>query len=330
MLEIKDYGPYIGDNNYIQDLNETIRPYINQRRCDGDMTSSDGVKLHYVVCKADNEIAAITIFHGKGEFFEKLEELVYTFLKHGYSVFFLEQRGFARSDRLTDKSDMIHVNSYDEYVSDQWEFFWKVVMKQAKSDIKFMYAHSMGGLVGARFMEVHPQCYRAAVLSSPMLALKYNIPEFLVAGLTNLAHWFHKGDRFATGQHGYAPYQYNPLLMQSKPRYEEMYKLREENHPFQTAGVSFDWIRASRICTNEMFDEAEKVCVPVLLCQALKDETVDNLAQHAFCSLARDVMMVQFQEAGHEIYAANEEERNLYFDWLLSFYEDNYRKLKKG
>lgn len=262
MLEIREHGPYIGEEDYLEKLDSEIRPYLNARRTDGDFKSFDGLNLHYIIARADEEKAAITIFHGKGEFFEKLEELVYVFVKNGFTVFFLEQRGFGRSDRLTAEHDKIHVNSFDDYVRDHWDFFWKVVMKEAKSDIKFMYAHSMGGLVGARFLEVHPQCYRAAVLSSPMLALYYNVPEFLVSSLCGLNHLLKRDDKFASGQHGYQPYKHNPKVMVSKARFEGMFNLREQNREFQTTGVTYGWIRSSRICTNDVFMDAEKACVP--------------------------------------------------------------------
>jgi len=329
LLEIRDHGPYIGEEDYIEKLDSEIRPYINARRTDGDFESFDGLNLHYVIARADEEKAVVTIFHGKGEFFEKLEELVYVFIKNGFSVFFLEQRGFGRSARLTGEIDKIHVESFDDYVRDQWDFFWKVVMKESHSDIRFMYAHSMGGLIGARFLEVHPQCYRAAVLSSPMLSLYYNAPEFLVSGLCGINHLLHRDDRFASGQHGYRPYIHNPNVMASKARFEAMFKLREENPAFQTTGVTYGWIRTSRIMTDDVFMDAEKACVPILICQAIKDDTVDNMAMHGFCGMVPDGMMVQFPESGHEIYAANYEERSLYFDWLLSYYEYNLSKFKR-
>lgn len=329
MLEIKNYGPYIGEADYHERLNSEVRPYLKARREDGDMISYDGGNLHYVYVKADEEKAAVTVFHGKGEFFEKLEELVYVMVKNGFSVFMLEQRGFGRSMRLTEDKDKIHVDSFDDYVRDQWDFFWQVVMKKAKSDVKLMFAHSMGGMVGARFLEVHPQCYRAAILSSPMIGLHVKQPEFVVSALTGLAHLFKNDEKFAPGQHGYQPYQWNQKVMKSKARFDEMFTLREENEEFQTTGVSYGWIRESRFMTNDILNNAEKACVPILLCQAMQDETVSNEMQHVFASFAPNVMMVQFPEAGHEIYAAGDDERGMFFDWIISFYNEVLEGLRR-
>ena len=319
------YGPYFGEDDYKEKAETVIRPYIKERRKDGYFKAADGVKLHYVVLKSDDNRGSITVFHGKGEFFEKTEELMYELCRHGYNIFFLEMRGFGKSDRLSDDPEMVHVDSFDDYVSDQWEFFWKVVNKESDSKNRFIFSHSMGGLVASRFLEIHPQCYQAAVISSPMYAMKSGIPEWMVKFLAFTSHLFHRDKAFAPGQHDYVPFVFHPDKDGSRARFDAMLKYRAENDCFKTGGVSYGWVRTARIFSNKVLYDLESVSVPVLMCQAGRDETVDNEAELGFAGYMKDVLIVQFPESGHEIYLTTDKERMLYFDWILNFYEKNLR-----
>ena len=52
------------------------------------------------------------------EFAEKYNEVAYRFLQEGYSVYVPEHRGHGYSGREVDDPELVHVQSYDRYVTD--------------------------------------------------------------------------------------------------------------------------------------------------------------------------------------------------------------------
>ena len=73
MSEIRNHGPYIGEDDFKKELKSTVRPYIYKYMTEGYMDTYDNRKLHYLFFIAPDEKASINLIHGKGEYFEKYE-----------------------------------------------------------------------------------------------------------------------------------------------------------------------------------------------------------------------------------------------------------------
>ena len=48
-----------------------------------------------------------------------------------------------------------------------------------------------------------------------------------------------------------------------------------------------------------------------------------------FAGYSKDTLIVQFPRSGHEIYASDDEERALFYDWILSFFDETYEEIKR-
>lgn len=163
--------------------------------------TKDGKRLYYEKFINENEHAVVVISHGFCEFAEKFEEVIYYFLCKGYSVYIPEHRGHGKSDRDVDDLSKVYVKSFDEYVSDFAGFVNDIVKKETEKDKKIiLYAHSMGGAIGALVLEKYPHLFDCAILTSPMLKMRYNgMPELLVkflkayaalvSGWKEIRHW---------------------------------------------------------------------------------------------------------------------------------------------
>ncbi|MBR4745535.1 MAG: alpha/beta hydrolase, partial [Clostridia bacterium] len=66
---------------------------------------------------------------------------------------FYEQRGHGFSQGKGKEPDVVHVDSYREYVEDLKAFMDHVVNPQTEGLKHILYAHSMGGAVSALFLE---------------------------------------------------------------------------------------------------------------------------------------------------------------------------------
>ena len=73
----------------------------------------------------------MVILHGMSEFTCKHYELAYYLLQQGYNVFLYDQRGHGRSQRLTDRIDLIHVERFSDFVEDLDLFVNNIVLPAA-------------------------------------------------------------------------------------------------------------------------------------------------------------------------------------------------------
>lgn len=102
---------------------------------------------------------AIVISHGFCEFAEKYKEVIYYFLKNGYSVYVPEHRGHGYSDRIVVDGEKVHIEDYEQYVQDLHCFVKNVVELTEKR--KILFCHSMGGAIGVRYLEEFPLTFDA-------------------------------------------------------------------------------------------------------------------------------------------------------------------------
>lgn len=105
---------------------------------------------------------ALVFVHGFCEFFGKYHELFYDFYHAGYAVFFYEQRGFGKSLREVSDKDAVYVGNFAEYVEDLKLFTDEVSKMMGKKLDLMLFAHSMGGCVGALYLEKYPETFKSS------------------------------------------------------------------------------------------------------------------------------------------------------------------------
>lgn len=176
------------------------------------------------------------------------------FTKWDIRFFLLEHRGHGFSQRYVQDPDRVYVKSYQEYVSDLKAFLDQVVRKEMRSRNMFLFAHSMGGAIGALFLEEYPSYFKKAVLSSPMMQMNFGkIPEWEVKFLvfwSRIAHW---NTGYVPGQHGFdGSYGFEGSSCLSKARYDYVFRLRKEVPEYTTYGGTYAWTRASIQATREI------------------------------------------------------------------------------
>lgn len=316
---------YVSEENYSDNMKNIVEPYINNKLQYGYIDGDEDVKLYYEKYLIDNPVGNIVISHGYGESLEKYHELIYYFMKSGYNVFGIEHRGHGRSTPLgiADKTQ-IHVKSFEQYVKDFKSFMDEIVVPSTQGKKTFLYAHSMGGAIGAEFLENYPQYFDSAVLSAPMLEVNTgNIPSFLAKIIAKSEVALGRGGEYVIGKHSYTPeYNIKNIGTTSLNRYNYLHDIIVNNEVFQKGEASYNWANESFKVTEEITkkENAEKVKVPVLLFQAGQDTYVESGGENKFAQNADNCKIKRIENSRHEIYRERDEIQKPYLEEVLEFF----------
>ncbi len=319
----------IGEQDFIPTMLGEGKVWRDQYVKDGDIASFDGVALHYYMAVPEQPKGAIVMVHGFCEFWGKYHEMAWYFWKLGYSIFFLEQRGHGLSEGKVKEFDVVHIGNYKTYVRDLHEFMEQLVLPNSEGLPLVMYAHSMGGAIGAYFLETYPEYFGAAVLSSPMLKMKADkypaIVPYLIGIYGKLSG---KEKRIAPGQNhfdGIPIFEKSSTL--SKPRYDYLFDQRLENKDYQTYGASLGWGVASMKVSRKIKKEAHQIKIPLTIFAAGKDHLVDPQGFEDFKQLVPQTNIRWYPTSKHEIFNADEEVRYKYYQELFQILEEYFRDL---
>lgn len=316
---------YISEEMYTENMNNIVLPYTESRMKNGYINGIDNVKLYYESYNADNAKGSIVISHGYTENLEKYKEMIYYFLKSGYNVFGIEHRGHGRSGSLgiADNSQ-IYVNSFNDYIEDFKSFLDEIVVPNSNGQDLMLFAHSMGGAIGSRFLEVYPQYFSKAILNAPMMKVHTgNIPDFIAKAIVNTAVTFGQGGKYVIGKEPFTPcYSFDSTGTSSENRWTYVNDIVNSDEELQRGGASYKWTQESFKVTKEITkkENASKVEIPVLLFQAGDDAYVKPEGQNKFVEYAKNCNLVRIENAKHEIYFERDEIQKPYLEQVLNFY----------
>lgn len=347
----------IDETTYQADMDEKVLPALDQCRTEGWMEptkvrgqlkmplgneAGDQLgKLHYVTYDAKVFAAlripggsstfrgAVVISHGFSEFAGKYAEMTWYFLMSGYSVCFMEYRGHGDSPRDQDPA-LVWIDDWRRYAGDLDKFASTVGRQEAQGKGLYLYAHSMGGTVGAAVLEHHPSLFDKAVLSAPMISPKTaGLPTwFASAGLTVICG-LGLGNRRVPGQ---------PLFSQepdlkdypgaSQVRVGWKHELRVVNPRYRTVTASFGWVnQALAMCRKVASPEAcRRVRTPLLVFEAGADTMVHNAATDDFVKQVGASNWVKrrlVDGAAHEICSMPDAVLKPYLREIFDFLEDS-------
>lgn len=321
-------GIYVSEENYEEKMKDIVEPYIDNIKETGFVQGQEGSDIYYEMYKLNDSKGNIVISHGFSESLEKYNEIIYYFLNQGYSVFGLEHRGHGRSGSLgvKDKSQ-INVKDFEHYVLDLKELMDKVVMPNSDGEKVFLFAHSMGGGIGSKFLEEYPEYFDAAVLTSPMLEINTGkVPSSIVKLIANTSVALSFGDKYIAGQGKYDDtYDLKGSDTSSDARCRYYHNIVSGNEELQRGGASYNWLQTSIYATKEITNKenAAKVEIPVILMQADKDDFVRPGGQNNFTKYAQDCDKVFYEESKHGIFRENDKILHEYLNNLFAFYEAN-------
>lgn len=288
------------------------------------LLSVKGGTLYYELYPQRSFRATIVICHGFCESSEKYWEFIHYLYGAGYQVAVWDQRGHGKSLREGADACVVHVADFEDYVEDLHCFLEEVVKKPAEGGALYLYAHSMGGCVGARYLERYPDDFQKAVFNAPMLAIDTGFCPLPVAkAVCDAARLLGRGKKRLFTQGAFRPHlPFAKSCSDSEARYSYYQKKRIQMPCYQTSAASYTWgstaIRAGYRAVSRK--NAARIAIPLLLCQAGKDRQVRAAAQRRFIKRVQNGELCVYAKSKHELYRAENEALEPYMEKILEFF----------
>ncbi len=234
-------------------------------------------------------------------------------------MYFLEQRGYGYSEGKLAEPDLVYIDSFDTYVEDLNEFVTKVIKQESAGLPLIMLSHSMGGAIGALYLESYPDVFKAAVFSSPMLKMNTGgMSRFKINLVKVYMLLMHKQKSLSPGQKRFAtePDFENSSAL-SKARFDYVFKMRVSDYHYQTFGASLGWVMAALDSEKKILENAYKIKIPVVLIQAGMDSLVMPRGVELFMQKVPQARKLMYEDSKHEIFNAHDDVRKKYFNDVL-------------
>lgn len=295
------------EDDYQQMMETVVEPYLKKREREFFLEREKGRKLHCINYRADDPVGVLLISHGFTESAEKYKEICYYLVKEHYHVYIPEHCGHGKSYRLTEDPSLVHVDHYERYVNDL--LFTAMLAKNENKNLPlFLYAHSMGGGIGAAASARKPELFSKIVLTSPMIRpLTGKVPWSLARMVAVCMCLSGKEMAYANGH----PYDGNETFEEScalsRARFTYYQVKRDSQKELQTCAASFGWLReAGKLNTYLRREAIKQLQSPVILFQAEQDTLVSKKEQirfiRALSSRGVSAKLIPVKDARHEIF----------------------------
>lgn len=300
-------------------MTDEVEPYLQGICRKGRFGEGDA--LSYELFLLPDSRATVVFSHGFVEAGCKYHELIYYFLQAGYSCAILDHRGHGESVREGADPNVVHVGHFDQYVEDFHTFVHEIVFPAAKGPF-YLYGHSMGGCIAARYLEEYPQDFERAVLNAPMLGIQMGgIPQWAAILICNVNIWLKKGNRRLFFHKDFNPdATFEEDCATSRARFEYYHGLRRSDKNLQTSSASYVWVKESILAGRKACALASKIQIPVLMFQAGDDTLVTPKPQQKFVAALTRGQLVKITGSKHEIYRSGNQVLEKYLNILFSFY----------
>lgn len=311
----------IPEAKYEKMMQAVVEPGLAAMREEIDMPLAGGGALHAEVYNRYDAKAGVVILHGYTESAEKFREMTWYLVCEGYSVFAMDLRGHGLSVREVEDLSVTHVDRFSDYLRDLEQFMDGVVKPRMGDKPLYLYGHSMGGALAAFALMEHPEWFARAVLNAPMIApVTAPFPRrfavlmcsaFCLAGRA-------KARAFVGRPFDPASETFEASHMTSRARFDYYQKKRCARPELQNCSPTYSWLRGATAVTEPLMRGAEKIAVPVLLCQAAQDSIVRLKEQNAFIARVPQGRLVSF-DARHEIYSSCDAVLVKYYQEIAGF-----------
>ncbi|MCF6269476.1 MAG: alpha/beta fold hydrolase [Melioribacteraceae bacterium] len=279
---------HVDSNNYKITTEKSLTDNLTIEKIDsfyntgveGTFVGKKNIEIYYKYFLQNSnteEKGAILISDGRTEAVVKYKEAIFDLFMNGYSVYIHDHRGQGFSGRMISDSDMGFVDEFQNYIDDMKQFYNSILVPNNHKN-KYLLAHSMGGAIGVIYLEQHPNDFKAAAFSSPMLG--FSFPTCVVVGMLS-----GEEPEYARGntnyENGIEPFLENTLT-NSEIRYNRMLEVFEKYPKAKLGGASYQWVSKSCNVFDDIFDNCEKIRIPLILFSGGEEEIVDPSAHNKF------------------------------------------------
>ena len=315
-----DYS-VIPSTNIIEAMESTIKPLLSQNGEPFSINSATGHHLEGMVYKVSNPKGTIMISHGFTESWMKFREMIYYYMNEGYNVCIHSHWNHGDSRDVAPMGQPTHIDSFQSYVDDFAAVYDAITAKLEAP--RFLYAHSMGGLIGALFVEQHPHAFDKAIFSAPMFEINRGpLPYFVAKKIASFLCLIGKGNSFLPGQGMYSDKEdFENSASDCKNRYLVYYREQVKNPNLQNSGCSCKWALESFLAAERMLQKknCSRINIPVLLFQAENDTFVLPGGQDKFIENVPGSKLIFVPNTKHEIYLSDDAVLKRYVAAIMGF-----------
>lgn len=325
-MEKKTAYPCIEDQYYSEQMQNVVEPFLNRYKRSGWYEREEEKYLYYESYLTENAVGTVIISHGFTESVEKYREVIYYFLKEHYNVFLLDHRGHGKSVREIKNSDfsLTHVRKFEDYVEDFRGFIEEIVVKEAGSSLPFfIYAHSMGGAIAVRYLQMYPGRISKAVLTAPMMDIKLNIPPVQAEAIACYMVKTGRGESYIIGHKPFiGEKSFEESSSSSRERYEYYFHKKLACPELQNNGGSYAWLFESLKIIKKIEREKRKIQIPICIFTAENDDLVSRRGQLDLAKKTPDSRLILVEDTKHEIYMAPARIQKHYWRYLFGFLKE--------
>lgn len=285
------------------------------------MTNAQNLSVAYRSFTNPSNKKVLVILPGRSEPAQKWAEVVYDLRLAGVDIHVLDHQGQGDSERLLADSQKGYVVKFGDYVNDFAQFMAQVVIPQSTNKELLLLAHSMGGAVASYYLSGHQNTFKAVILTAPMMEINTKpYSETVACAFSSFLVASGMGKKYAPGRGPYIPekdlFEKNEVT-HSQIRFDVTKRLFVDYPELVIGGPTSRWVRESLRATKNIDDLAKKITTPILLLQAKRDLIVKLPRQSAFCAKAPNCHLIEFPEAGHEIFMEKDATRDVAMNELL-------------
>lgn len=257
----------------------------------------------------------VVLSGGRTEPIEKYYETISDFMDRGFVVLAHDWRGQGLSVRELSDRLKGHARGYKPFLEDFRRLLDAFETQAPRPWIAV--GHSMGGCLTLLAMANGERRFAGAVLSAPMLGLKFGKVNPLVArALTRLSNAFGRAGRYTLGQSG-KPFEETfegNILTHDPVRYGRHRAQIAANPDLALGATTWGWLDFALRATDVLSrpERLRGVTVPVDIVSAEDDSLVDNAAQAAAARNLPQGRLITVPGAYHEILMETDAMRNIF------------------
>lgn len=313
----------IPEEEFLEKMQNGVEPLLNQIRKHGYFAREGENNIYYEKYLKPNAKKSIVICHGFTENSEKYKEMIYYFYRENCNVFILDHQGHGKSYRRVEDYSVTHVEKFIDYVEDLRMFMKLIVEPDSKETPIVLFAHSMGGAIGATYLEKYPGDFTKAIFSSPMFEIDSGrVPNWMGKILADFKIVTgHKTDYLFVHSPFNEKERFEDSCAISKIRYDYFFKKRLTNKEYQNYCATYSWFRQSVLATRKLLKPANlaRIRIPVIVFQAEKDTVVKASGQFKFVKGVKNARLVFVGESKHEIFMATSDIVTPYLNKIFEF-----------
>lgn len=292
------------------------------------LTTADNVKIRagYFCGKGSvpHSTKAIIILPGMVSCMERQEFLAEQLAASGFDVWTLDFRGQGKSQRMVENKEMVHVDDFDQYITDAETL---MNLKELKGKKLSLYGHSMGGQVALQLLKKHPTTFESTVLESPMIKLNTSPIPFILA--KPIAYffktWLSRNKNFCIGRGNYdvkkESFEHNSNCRDINLFYKHRYIAESEKELIPT-GPSWGWVYSALNATQSLLKDLASlkgITSKIFLATAGDDRRVNNEHDIRVASAFLNVAHRTYKNAWHCLLHDTLETRKSYVSDLTLF-----------